>query len=106
MKFIFEGFLFFVSLLILNPLAVAADQRIEVFKYSGAIQCQTGSGFSLADMKKQLTNAGVVVLNARRGSDGKMYAAVCGGQTGIINIYTIYLKDLNTVKGLGYMQRN
>ena len=79
-----------------------AEGDSKVFHYSGAVQCQPTSGISLAEMQMQLTNAGIDVVCAQTGADGMNYPAVCGGQTGEINIYQIREENLEDAINLGF----
>lgn len=65
---------------------------VEVYTSTGARQCESG-GFTLEDRQKELKAVGVQVLAASCGSDGRMYAAVCGGTSSKIYIFTIPSSD-------------
>lgn len=70
---------------------------VEVYTSTGARQCETG-GFTLEDRRNELKAAGVQVLAASCGTDGRMYTAVCGGTSSAIYIFTIPAKDWSKVK--------
>lgn len=74
----------------------------EVFKYDGSRQCEKGSGTELAVMSEQLQAAGVDVLKARQGADGRMHPMVCGAGTGRINIFEINQQNVETAESLGF----
>lgn len=75
--------------------------RVSLYKYSGSIQC-TGGGKSLAEMKRQLTDAGIPVLASSCGADGRVYAAMCGGADGRIGIFEISAKHSQAASVLGF----
>jgi len=62
--------------------------NINLYKYAGSVQC-TGSGLTLPEMTLQLTSANIQVLSFSCGTDGKVYAAVCGGGDGRIGIFEV-----------------
>jgi len=74
----------------------------KVFKYSGAIQCEPGSGTSLAAMQRELTDAGIDVICAQTGGDGLNRIQLCGSASGAINIYTIRTANLPDAEALGF----
>ena len=47
-------------------------------------------------------NAEFVIVAMRKGNDGLVHAAVCGGQTGAINIFRIDAAALEKAKALGF----
>ena len=95
-------FLFVALTALLTGLAHAEDPGIEVFKPDGTLQCGMGSEVSLEKMAAQLRAAGVEVLGSRKGSDGLMRAAVCGAETGAINLYRIPADDLEAAAAAGF----
>lgn len=56
----------------------------------------------MADMRKELSSAGIDVICAQKGDTGLSYAAVCGGGTGHINIYLIHANNLPDAEKLGF----
>lgn len=85
--------------------AIAGEEprtTAEVFRYDGSRQCENSSGISLEEMAKQLESAGIKVFASRKGSDGRIYPAVCGGGTGRLNIYSIDAQQLAQAKELGF----
>lgn len=86
---------------LISPIALAtANGNISVYKYDNSKQCEWSSGVPLKTMQKELK--GIKVFKAVQQSDGKMYASVCGGPTGMINVYEIAEKDLNKAEKLGF----
>ncbi len=90
--------LFVWKILISSTLAAGAN--VSVFKYDGSKQCDPKSGTKLTVMKKELK--GIKVYKSFQQSDGNMYASVCGGATGLMNVYEIAEKDLNKAEKLGF----
>lgn len=85
-----------------SPVATAPVSYVEIFMYQGSRQCEN-NGIALNDMQKQLQMAGVPVTNSSCGTDGRMYASVCGGADGKINIFTIPSNALNNALAQGFM---
>lgn len=81
--------------------AAPASTPLQVFKSRGSVQCgDRGTAPEL--MRAELERAGVRVLSARCGSDGRMYPAVCGGATGEINLFEIDTGDAERARALGF----
>jgi len=78
------------------------EPPVQVFKHTEAVQCESGSGISLADMEASLINAGIEVFGSNVGHDGLVRAAVCGAGTGDINIFTVYESDVSLAESLGF----
>ncbi|MBL1263950.1 hypothetical protein JJL52_09700 [Methylomicrobium sp. RS1] len=81
--------------------AEAESGWVTVAKYSGAIQCES-AGIALKTMKKELAQANIPARQARCGTDGLIYPAVCGAETGRLNLYDIPAKDLSDAAELGF----
>lgn len=75
---------------------------VEIYKYSGAKQCEAGSGMPLWDMEQELINAGIDVLESRQSNDGQIYIALCGSPDGSINVFTIDESAVPLAEPLGY----
>jgi serine protease inhibitor len=75
---------------------------VEVYRYSGALQCQPDSGISLGQMQQTLTAAGIEVLDAYESGDGRAYIALCGSPDGSINVFTIHASQLAQAEALGF----
>lgn len=75
---------------------------VEIYQYKGSVQCDFGSGTPLNEMSLTLSDAGIEVLNSNEGNDGQLYAAVCGGADGAINIFTIHEHQLPLAEGMGF----
>ncbi len=100
MRIIIVGLILFPSVLMAGEEEAAT--RI-IFNYDGSRQCEPGSGIALDTVANQLTEAGVRVISARKGNDGRMHPMVCGGNTGVINIFEIDAQDIDTAKALGFL---
>ena len=61
---------------------------LSVYRGTGAVQC-SGGGSTLDEDRKRLTDAGIQVLAASCGTNGRMFAQRCGGATGEIHIFDI-----------------
>lgn len=80
--------------------AVSDGHSVQVFKHDGSRQCE-GKGLSVADMQKELD--GVKVLSAgKMVRQDVMFAAVCGGGTGRVNVYTIPASSLSAAEARGF----
>ena len=75
--------------------------HVKVFKYDGSIQCEN-TGLNLEVMALELINAGIDVVCSQKGHDGLIRPAVCGGDTGIINIYKIHNANLPDAENIGF----
>jgi hypothetical protein len=81
--------------------AQAEGRWITVAKHKGAIQCES-AGIGLKTMKKELVQAKIRVRKVRCGHDGLIYPAVCGAETGRLNLYDIPAKKLGDAAELGF----
>ena len=79
----------------------ATISAVSVYKYAGSVQC-TGGGNSLSEMGSQLTAAGIPVISSTCGTDGKVYAAVCGGSDGRIGIFEIAEHHSQAASAVGF----
>jgi len=77
------------------------SRQTKVFKSDNSKQCES-AGISLADMRKELTSAGIDVICAQKGNTGMAQPAVCGGSTGNINVYLIHTNNLPDAEKLGF----
>lgn len=75
-------------------------ETVQVYRSDHSRQCQ-GGGISLQEMQKMLTNI-TVYTAAKRTLLNVVFPAVCGGETGNVNVYTIAQKDLARAKKLGF----
>lgn len=78
-----------------------AESYFKVFKYDGSVQCEN-KGVPLDTMVQELNNAGIEVVCSQKGNDGLSRTAVCGTETGNINIYRIKGSDLSKAEELGF----
>lgn len=82
--------------------AVPAEELIWVFRARGNRQCE-GGGTTLAQSRDQLSTAGVKIQESRCGTrTDRMYASVCGGQTGDILLHLVEKTALDTALQHGY----
>ncbi len=80
--------------------AVSDGHHVQVFKHDGSRQCE-GRGLAVAEMQKELD--GVKVLSAgKMVRQDVMFAAVCGGGTGRVNVYTIPASSLSAAEARGF----
>lgn len=78
------------------------NASVSLYKYVGSVQC-AGGGMSLQAMERQLTNAGIPVLTSACGTDGRIYAAVCGAADGRIGIFEIPATQVQAASALGFV---
>jgi len=83
-----------------QPTAAAGTAR--VVKAIGSLQC-SGGGTPLPVLSRQLEDAGVTVIAARCGNDGRMHAARCGGADGRIGIFEIPASATPAAEKLGFV---
>ena len=101
--------LVFFSISFLAQIACAGPEKAEkaktgeattfVYKSDESKQCQNGS-VSLDKMKNDLK--GITIKSQRKDHDGMMYAQMCGGQTGSVNVYEIPSIDVNKALKKGF----
>jgi hypothetical protein len=73
-----------------------------VYKLAGIIQCQPGSGLSLTDMERPLTDAGLHVLDSYcAGIEGTVSPAMCGLDNGVIGVFELSARDAERAEALG-----
>ena len=89
---------------ILVASAAGQDPHVFVVKSDNSKQCESGSGITLEAMAKELKD--IKVYSKSKQDDGKMYAAVCGGKTGRLNMFEISQKDLPAAQKLGFTEKN
>ena len=73
----------------------------KVYKSDGSVQCEN-TGIDLDVMGLELSNAGIDYTCAQKGNNGLVYAQICGGATGLINIYTLNTKNIEDIHALGF----
>ncbi|SDJ57126.1 hypothetical protein [Microbulbifer yueqingensis] len=82
--------------------AVPAEELIWVFRARGNRQCENG-GTTLEQSRNQLSAAGVEIQESRCGTrTDRMYASVCGGQTGDILLHLVRKTALDAALQQGY----
>lgn len=79
-----------------------AAQPIRVAKALGSKQCE-GGGRTLAELRAELERAGVGVLRAALGTDGRMRVQMCGAPDGRLGIFEIpaAARDAAAAAGFG-----
>lgn len=78
---------------------------VKVFRPDGGRQCETGSGISIDESRRQLTDAGIVVMRAACGrKTGMQVLAVCGGSTNSVHVFAIDAADVDTALDLGFTE--
>ena len=87
-------------LLTCPPLPTESD-RVRVAKSDGSRQCEN-NGITLAEMQQQLGD--ISVYAAIKKHDGGLYPAVCGGDTGVFNVYDIAATDLEQAIAAGFFE--
>jgi hypothetical protein len=79
----------------------ALSRGVTLYNSFGSVQC-TGGGVSLEAMQQQLAAAGIQVLSANCGTDGRMYIAVCGAADGRIGIFEVPATQAEAALALGF----
>lgn len=72
-----------------------------VYKARGSVQCE-GRGVGPEQMSADLLKAGIQVERFACGHDGRMRAAMCGGATGELNLFSIAARDVARARELGF----
>ena len=76
--------------------------QVEMYTSLQHRQCEPDSGLTLTEIVQRLQQAQIQVYQARVGSDGRMYAQVCGGADGKIAIVTIPQSQQKQAAALGF----
>ncbi|MES2208212.1 MAG: hypothetical protein V4525_15615 [Pseudomonadota bacterium] len=79
-----------------------SDAWIKVYQSDNSKQCQENSGIPLEVMLKKLNQQGIKVKCSQKNNNGMMHIQMCGGATGIINVFEINREDLKTAQKLGF----
>lgn len=74
---------------------------LQVVKGDSSVQCES-PGMPAEIMARQLTEAGITVLCAQKGHDGRMRAAQCGMATGQVNVFVIPAQQRAQAEQLGF----
>lgn len=91
------------SAALLTACGVAADGgEVQVYRSTGAVQCEANSGRTVEQAQAQLEDIGVTVSSAACGSQDIMVMTVCGAGTTDIHLLTIARVDLPQAEALGY----
>ena len=80
---------------------VAPGAGVPVYKYVGSRQCE-GGGAPVEKMMRQISEAGIPVMNVHCGTDGRMYPAMCGAPDGRIGILEIPENKVSAAAALGF----
>ncbi len=75
---------------------------VKVYKYDGSVSCDQSSGTSIESMQDELLQKKIPIISSDCGSDGLIRAAVCGIETGHVNVFEIKSDTYPTAKTLGY----
>ncbi|MCQ8897289.1 hypothetical protein NQT62_12685 [Limnobacter humi] len=76
-------------------------KSVELAKRITNVQCEPAKT-TVITLDTELAKAGVAVNAARCASDGRMYAAVCGGPTAFIRVVSVDASDEQKARALGY----
>jgi hypothetical protein len=79
----------------------AAVDRLVVFKSLGRRQCEAG-GETPATLAAQLNSSGIEAMPAGCANDGMGYAAVCGGDDGVLGLLDIAAADAAAAAKAGF----
>ncbi len=92
-----------ISAAVLAACGVAADGgEVQVYRSTGAVQCEANSGRTVEQAQAQLEEVGVAVSSAACGTQDMMVMTVCGAGTTDIHLLTIARVDLPQAEALGY----
>ncbi len=93
-----------VTASLLNACATGGIKSVtvKVYKYDGSVSCDQSSGTSLESMQDELLQKKIPIISSSCGSDGLIRAAVCGIDTGHVNVFEIKSNVYPTAQALGY----
>lgn len=99
---LFLSLIFLIVLAAFTSKAPSVGDPVWVSKSDGAMSCAQGSGEGLEKGKSILDQAGIQVLESRKGSDGKARIAMCGVAQGSLNMYKIPREKAADAQKLGF----
>jgi hypothetical protein len=76
----------------------AEDMQLRVYRPDGSVQCDTGSGRSLAEDQKDLESLGANVISSEKKTLPFRVPARCGAMTNNANTYVISESDWRKIK--------
>ncbi len=85
----------------LDERRIQTTSQLKVFKYDQSIQCES-EGIPLDEARLELARAGIDVICAQKGHDGLQRIAVCGADTGNLNVFVIQPNNLVDAEKLGF----
>ena len=77
---------------------------IQIYKPTGELQCQPGSGLSIEKNQSLLTKANITIMESSTQNDGLMHMSVCGTPKGQIHVFKIPAKFKGKALKLGFKQ--
>ena len=80
----------------------AGDGSVRVYKSLGGVQCGE-RGATLADLDRELTEAGARPTASTCGTDGRMRPAVCGASDGRIAIFDVPAAAASAAEAAGFV---
>lgn len=92
---------FIMSTNLLAACAAPVSPAVALAKRVVNKQCEPAS-VTVTSLEQELKSAGVVATTSRCASDGRMFAAVCGGPTGYVRVVDVVSGDVEKAKALGY----
>ncbi|MEY4564780.1 MAG: hypothetical protein RLZZ618_4057 [Pseudomonadota bacterium] len=79
----------------------ADASRAVLYRGDGSVQCEA-SGKSITATRSELEVAGVQVLDATCGNNGRAQIAMCGSATGRIHIVAVPGRQVQAARALGF----
>lgn len=77
-----------------------ANEIILIGKSDQSLQCGYNVGMTIEQMSKELED--IHILKTEKRHDGLMRIQSCGAPTGMMNVYSIYRKDVKKAVKMGY----
>jgi len=84
-----------------SPAQTSTQGKVSLYVSAGSHQCQ-GGGQTAGQVRQRLQQAGIEVLQATCGHDGRIYASVCGGPDGRIIIVDVPAAKEAAARSLGF----
>lgn len=75
---------------------------VDIYQYTGALQCQLESGVPASEMVQTLINAGIEVVNYYESNDGRARIQLCDTPDGTINVFSIHESQVPQAEALGF----
>lgn len=85
-----------------RSVAPQQESAVQIYRSAQMLQCEPGSGVSLAQAEAELAHAGIAARCGQVSQDGAMRIQMCGADSGRIHLFRVAAHQLAAAKALGY----